>query len=84
MLVANQHRALAWLAVLFAIPPIYPSYRIVRAMSSPAEGTVERASISDAQVVALAALVILTLLLGVLPAPFQRFASHSLAALALR
>jgi NADH-quinone oxidoreductase subunit N len=84
VLIENQHVALGWLAVLFAIPPVYPSYRIVRAMSSAAEGASERAGVSDAQVVALAALVILTLLLGVYPAPFQQFASRSLAALALR
>ncbi len=85
VLLANQHVALGWLAVLFAIPPLYPSYRIVRAMSTTAEGaSEERAPVSDAQVVALAALVILTLLLGVFPAPFQHFASRSLAALALR
>jgi NADH-quinone oxidoreductase subunit N len=84
VLLANQHSALGWLAVLFAIPPIYPSYRIISAMSRPTEGTSERAPISDAQVVALAALVILTLLLGVYPEPFQQFASRSLAALALR
>jgi NADH-quinone oxidoreductase subunit N len=84
VLIENQHVALGWLAVLFAIPPVYPSYRIVRAMSSAAEGVSERAPVSDAQVVALAALVVLTLLLGVYPAPFQQFASRSLAALALR
>jgi NADH-quinone oxidoreductase subunit N len=85
VLLANQHGALGWFAILFAIPPIYPSYRIVRAMSSAADEVAsERAPLSDAQVVALAALVILTLMLGVYPAPFQQFASHSLAALALR
>jgi len=84
VLLANQHNALGWLAVLFAIPPVYPSYRIVRAMSSAGEGASERRAVSDAQVVALAALVILTLLLGVYPSPFQQFASRSLAALALR
>lgn len=83
VLLANQHVALGWLAVLFAIPPVYPSYRIIRAMSA-SEGVGERLPVSDAQVVALAALVVLTLLLGVFPAPFQHFASHSLAALALR
>jgi NADH-quinone oxidoreductase subunit N len=84
VLLANQHSALGWLAVLFAIPPVYPSYRIVRAMWGAAEGTNERAGVSDAQVVALAALVVLTVLLGVFPAPFQHFASRSLVALALR
>ncbi len=83
VLFANQHGALAWLAVAFAIPPIYPSYRIVHAMCGRGEAP-DRIGVSDAQVVALAAMVILTLLLGVFPAPFQHFASRSLAALALR
>jgi NADH-quinone oxidoreductase subunit N len=84
VLLANQHGALGWLAVLFAIPPVYPSCRIIRAMWGAEEGAGERAPVSDAQVVALAALVALTLLLGLFPAPFQHLASRSLAALALR
>lgn len=84
VLLANQHAALGWLAVIFAVPPVYPSYRIIRAMSSGAGGPGERTPVSDAQVVALAALVVLTLLLGVFPAPFQDFAARSLAALAVR
>jgi NADH-quinone oxidoreductase subunit N len=80
----NQHQALAWIAVLFAIPPAYPSFRIIRSMCAAGEDAAERMPLSDAQVVALAAMVILTLLLGVFPAPFQHFASRSLAALALR
>ncbi|MDE3170299.1 MAG: hypothetical protein KGL75_09160, partial [Acidobacteriota bacterium] len=84
VLLANQHGALAWTAVLFAIPPIYPAYRIIRAMMSSGAALDEPMEVSDAQVVALATIVILTLLLGVFPGPFQQFASHSLAALALR
>lgn len=84
VLLANQHGALAWIAVLFAIPPIYPAYRIIRAMISSGVPASERVEVSDAQVVALAAMVILTLLLGVFPEPFQHFASRSIAALVLR
>jgi NADH-quinone oxidoreductase subunit N len=84
VLLANQHAAIGWIAALFAIPPLYPSYRIIRAMAMAPESGAERLEVSDAQVVALAAMVILTMLLGVFPAPFQHFASRSLAALALR
>jgi len=84
VLLANQQTALGWIAALFTIPPTYPSYRIIRAMASAPEGGVERLEVSDAQVVALAAMVILTMLLGVFPSPFQHFASRSLAALVLR
>ncbi len=84
VLFANQHGALAWIAVLYAIPPVYPTFQIIRAMSTPAGEGTERVPLSDAQVVALAAMVILTLLLGVFPAPFEHFAARSLAALALR
>ncbi|MGH9715965.1 MAG: NADH-quinone oxidoreductase subunit N [Candidatus Acidiferrales bacterium] len=88
VLFANQHAALAWIAVIFAIPPVYPSYRIIRSMGrvrgAGAVGGSERTPLSDLQVVALAAMVILTLLLGVLPAPFEHFVAQSLAALALR
>jgi len=84
VLFANQHAALAWIAVLFAIPPIYPSFRIVRAIWRDAAEAPERMPISDLQVVALAPMVILTLLLGVFPAPFEHFAARSLAVLAFR
>ncbi|MGH9687912.1 MAG: NADH-quinone oxidoreductase subunit N [Candidatus Acidiferrales bacterium] len=84
VLLANQHAGLAWIAVLFAIPPVYPSYRIIKAMCTGEPDASEYVHLSDPQVVALAAMVILTLLLGVFPAPFQHFASRSLAALALR
>lgn len=84
VLLANQHGALGWIAVLFAIPPIYPAYRIIRAMMSGGARSAERVEVSDAQVVALAAMVILTLMLGVFPEPFQHFASRSLAALVSR
>jgi len=83
VLFANQRVALAWIAVLFAIPPVYPSYRIIRAMIAPAAEPAERAPLSDFQAVALAAMVVLTLLLGVFPAPFEQFAAQSLAALVL-
>jgi hypothetical protein len=52
-------------------------------IARPAEPS-ERTPLSDLQVVALAAMVLLTLLLGVFPAPFEHFAARSLAALALR
>lgn len=84
VLFVNQNGVLAWTAVLFAIPPIYPSYRIIRAMWTGAGEGSERMPLSDAQVAALAAMVILTLLLGVYPAPFEHFAARSLAVLALR
>ncbi|MGH9739213.1 MAG: NADH-quinone oxidoreductase subunit N [Candidatus Acidiferrales bacterium] len=84
VLLVSQHQSLAWMAVLFAIPPIYPCYRIVKEMCSGGLHASERMQLSDPQVVALAAMVILTLLLGVFPAPFQHFASRSLAALSLR
>ena len=84
VLFANQHGAVGWTAVLFAIPPIYPSFRIVRAMWTDGTGATERMPLSDAQVVALVVMVILTLLLGVLPAPFEHFAAQSLGVLVLR
>lgn len=84
VLLANQHGALGWIAVLFAIPPIYPAYTIIRAMVRSGAALDQRMEVSDGQVVALAALVILTLLLGVFPQPFQQFAARSLAALASR
>lgn len=84
VLLSNQHDALAWIAVLFAIPPVYPSYRILRAMCARGREEYERMPVSDAQVVALAVMVILTLLLGVFPEPFEHFAAQSLAVLALR
>lgn len=86
VLFANQHAARAWIAVLFAIPPIYPSFRIIQAMcrAMSAGEQIERMPVSDLQVAALAAMVILTLLLGVFPAPFEHFAARSLAVLAFR
>lgn len=84
VLMGNQHQALAWIAVVFAIPPVYPCFRIIKAMSAAKEGAADRVPLSDAQVLALAAMVILTVLLGVFPAPFQHFAARSLAALAIR
>jgi NADH-quinone oxidoreductase subunit N len=84
VLFVNQHGALGWIAVLFAIPPAYPTFRIIRAMWTSAGEVAERMRLSDAQVLALAAMVILTLLLGIFPAPFEHFAARSIAALALR
>ncbi|MGH9563664.1 MAG: proton-conducting transporter membrane subunit, partial [Terracidiphilus sp.] len=84
VLLANQHQALGWIAVLFAIPPVYPSFRIIRAMCTGKEDAAERSQLSDPQVLALAAMVILTVLLGVFPEPFLHFASRSLSAIALR
>jgi NADH-quinone oxidoreductase subunit N len=83
VLFVNQHGAIGWIAVIYAIPPVYPTFQIIRAMLTGGGEGAERTPLSDAQVVALAAMVILTLLLGVFPAPFQHFAARSLAALAL-
>jgi NADH-quinone oxidoreductase subunit N len=84
VLFASQHGALAWMALAYAIPPAYPSYRLIRAMCTDTGEPTGRAKLSEAQVVALAAMVFLTILLGVFPAPFEHFAARSLAALALR
>jgi NADH-quinone oxidoreductase subunit N len=84
VLFENQHRALAWIAVLYALPPVYPIYQIIRAMQAGKREDSERIAMSQPQMLALAAMVILTLAAGIFPGPFERFAGHSLAVLTWR
>ena len=79
-LIETGHYTLAVLAVLYILPAVYYYFRMVAAMWSREEADVQRPIISLGQSVALAAMVLITIVAGVYPEPFLRLATYSILA----
>jgi NADH-quinone oxidoreductase subunit N len=79
-LIETGHYTLAVLAVLYILPAVYYYFRIVAAMWSREATDRQRPIISVGQSVALAAMVLVTIVAGVYPEPFLRLATYSILA----
>jgi NADH-quinone oxidoreductase subunit N len=77
-LIETGHYTLAVLGVLYILPAVYYYFRIVAHMFVKEPVDVARPIISPAQGLALAAMVIVTLVAGIYPDPFLRMATYSL------
>jgi len=79
-LIETGHYTLAVIAVLYIIPAVYYYFRMVAAMWSRESTEQQRPIISLGQSVALAAMVLVTIVAGVYPEPFLRLATYSILA----
>jgi len=79
-LIETGHYTLAVLAVLYILPAVYYYFRMVAAMWSREATDRQAPIISLGQSVALAAMVLVTIIAGVYPEPFLRLATYSILA----
>ena len=79
-LIETGHYTLAVIAVLYILPAVYYYFRMVAAMWSREATDRQRPIISLGQSVALAAMVLVTIVAGVYPEPFLRLATYSILA----
>jgi NADH-quinone oxidoreductase subunit N len=79
-LIETGHYTLAVLAVLYILPAVYYYFRMVAAMWSREATDRQVPIISLGQSVALAAMVLVTIVAGVYPEPFLRLATYSILA----
>jgi len=77
-LIETGHYTLAVLAVLYILPAVYYYFRIAAAMWSREAYDQQRPMVSLGQGVALAAMVLVTLVAGIYPEPFLRLATYSI------
>ena len=79
-LIETGHYTLAVIAVLYILPAVYYYFRMVAAMWSREATDRQAPIISLGQAVALAAMVLVTIVAGVYPEPFLRLATYSILA----
>jgi len=79
-LIETGHYTLAVIAVLYILPAVYYYFRMVAAMWSREATDRQAPIISLGQGVALAAMVLVTIVAGVYPEPFLRLATYSILA----
>jgi NADH-quinone oxidoreductase subunit N len=77
-LIETGHYTLAVIAVLYILPAVYYYFRLAAAMWSRPATDPGRPIISLGQSVALAAMVLVTLVAGIYPEPFLRLATYSI------